>query len=188
MPRAARGGWGCAAWTGLVESAMTTNRSAAAATTFSRVCAPPPPLTSQPSGRFSSAPSMVMSKRSMLATSSIRRPSSRAAYSVRGDVAAHTMSSDRRAGRSRNATVEPVPSPTAMPSRPVPPPPPRRPASPVRCPADEPEPGVRGARRCSCPRPWRLQVGRSTRYATPTLEAHGISNRSGPAFAGWAGR
>jgi hypothetical protein len=30
----------------LVESAITTNRSAAAATIFSRVCAPPPPLTS----------------------------------------------------------------------------------------------------------------------------------------------
>jgi hypothetical protein len=36
--------------TGFVESAMTTKRSAVAATIFSRVCAPPPPLTSQRSG------------------------------------------------------------------------------------------------------------------------------------------
>src|SRR5579859_5695828 len=106
----------CRAGTGLEESAMTTNRSAAPATIFSLVCAPPPPLTSQPSGATWSAPSMVRSNRSMLATSSIRRPSSRAACSVRGDVAAHTISSDllARAG-SRYATVEPVPSPTVMP-------------------------------------------------------------------------
>ena len=58
----------CSASTGLDESAMTTKRSAAAARIFSRVCAPPPPLTSQPSGAIWSAPSMVMSKRSMLAT------------------------------------------------------------------------------------------------------------------------
>ena len=77
---------------------MTTNRSAAPATIFSRVWAPPPPLTSQPSGATWSAPSMVRSNRSMLATSSILRPSSRAACSVRGDVAAHTMSSDRWPG------------------------------------------------------------------------------------------
>src|SRR5579859_619829 len=106
----------CRAGTGLEESAMTTNRSAAPATIFSLVCAPPPPLTSQPSGATWSAPSMVRSNRSMLATSSIRRPSSRAACSVRGDVAAHAISSDllARAG-SRYATVEPVPSPTVMP-------------------------------------------------------------------------
>ena len=78
--------------------------------------APPPPLTSQPSGEIWSAPSMVMSNRSMLVTSSIRMPSSRAACSVRGDVAAQTMSRDRLASAgSRYATVEPVPSPTVMP-------------------------------------------------------------------------
>src|SRR3954451_16022966 len=106
----------CRAGTGLEESAMTTNRSAAPATIFSRVCAPPPPLTSQPSGAIWSAPSMVMSNRSMLVTSSILRPSSRAACSVRGDVAAQRMSRDglARAG-SRYATVEPVPRPTVMP-------------------------------------------------------------------------
>ena len=76
---------------------MTMNRSAAAATIFSRVCAPPPPLISQPSGVIWSAPSMAMSNRSMLPPSSIRSPSSRAACSVRSEVAAHTMSSERRA-------------------------------------------------------------------------------------------
>ena len=44
---------------------MTTNRSAAAATIFSRVWAPPPPLISQPSGAIWSAPSIAMSSRSM---------------------------------------------------------------------------------------------------------------------------
>ena len=43
---------------------MTTKRSAAAATIFSRVCAPPPPFTSQPSGATWSAPSIARSRRS----------------------------------------------------------------------------------------------------------------------------
>jgi hypothetical protein len=96
---------------------MTTNRSAAAATTFSRVWAPPPPFTSQPSGATWSAPSIAMSMRSMAPKSSIGIPSSRAARSVAGEVATHRMSSLRsaRAG-SRWATVEPVPSPTVFPS------------------------------------------------------------------------
>ena len=47
--------------TGFDESAITTKRSAAAATIFSRVWAPPPPLTSQPSGATWSAPSIAMS-------------------------------------------------------------------------------------------------------------------------------
>ena len=95
---------------------MTTKCSAAPATIFSLVWAPPPPLTSQPSGEIWSAPSIVMSNRSMLVTASIRMPSSRAACSVRGDVAAQTMSRERLASAgSRYATVEPVPSPTVMP-------------------------------------------------------------------------
>ena len=49
--------------TGLLESAMTTKRSAAAATIFSRRWAPPPPLISQPSGVTSSVPSIAMSSR-----------------------------------------------------------------------------------------------------------------------------
>ena len=42
---------------------MTTKRSAAAATIFSRRWAPPPPLISQPSGVNSSVPSIAMSRR-----------------------------------------------------------------------------------------------------------------------------
>ena len=45
------------------SSTITTKRSAAAATIFSRVCAPPPPLTSQRSGATSSAPSIARSRR-----------------------------------------------------------------------------------------------------------------------------
>src|SRR6201995_5335235 len=111
-----RGMGACRAGTGLEGSAMTTKRAGAPATIFSPVWAPPPPLTSNPSGAIWSAPSIVMSNRSMLVTSSIRKPSSRAACSVRGDVAAQTMSRDRLAkAGSRYATVEPVPSPTVMP-------------------------------------------------------------------------
>ena len=40
---------------------MTTNRAAAAATAFSRVCAAPPPFTTQPDGATWSAPSIAMS-------------------------------------------------------------------------------------------------------------------------------
>ncbi len=52
MPKAksSSGTGALSASTGLLESAMTTKRSAAAATIFSRRWAPPPPLISQPSG------------------------------------------------------------------------------------------------------------------------------------------
>src|ERR1700691_4425198 len=92
-----RGTGACRAGTGLGEAAITTKRSAPPAPIFARVWAPPPPLINQPSGAIWSAPSMVMSNRSMLVTSSIRSPSSRAACSVRGDVAAQTMDRDRLA-------------------------------------------------------------------------------------------
>ena len=42
------GQWSCS--TNLVESAMTTKRSAVTATSFSWVWAPPPPFTNHPSG------------------------------------------------------------------------------------------------------------------------------------------
>src|SRR5262245_29558118 len=98
---------------------MTTNRSAAAATAFSRVCAAPPPFTSQPDGSTWSAPSTAMSNRGsapMPAKDSTCNPMSRAAVSVATEVATQRRSRprDARAG-SRNATVEPVPSPTVMP-------------------------------------------------------------------------
>ena len=70
---------------------MTTKRSAAAATIFSRVCAPPPPLTSQPSGATWSAPSIAMSSRSSASNGSTESPSSRAARSVAGEVATQRM-------------------------------------------------------------------------------------------------
>ena len=95
---------------------MTTKRSAAAATIRSRVCAPPPPLISQPSGSTWSAPSMVRSSRSMSVKGRTSNPCAIACCSVAGDVAAQVMSSPRapRAGTS-SATVEPVPNPTHMP-------------------------------------------------------------------------
>src|SRR5262245_16978203 len=98
---------------------MTTHRSAAAATAFSRVCAAPPPFTSQPDGSTWSAPSTAMSNRGsapMPAKDSTCNPRSRAAVSVATEVATQRRSRprDARAG-SRNATVEPVPSPTVMP-------------------------------------------------------------------------
>ena len=46
------------------DEAITTNRSAAAATIFSRVWAAPPPFTSHPAGSTWSAPSIAMSSRS----------------------------------------------------------------------------------------------------------------------------
>ena len=102
--------------TGLVESPITTKRSAAPATIFSRVCAPPPPFTTQPSGAIWSAPSMARSKRSVDPNPSIGIPRARAASSVRGDVATQRMRRRRAASAgNRNATVVPVPSPTVIP-------------------------------------------------------------------------
>src|SRR5205823_435249 len=54
---------GVSASTILLAETITMKRSLAAATAFSRVCAPPPPLTSQPAGSTSSAPSIVTSRR-----------------------------------------------------------------------------------------------------------------------------
>ena len=105
--RAGTGGRRCA--TGLSDDTMTTKRSAAAATIRSRVCAPPPPLTSQPAGSTWSAPSMARSRRSM----SRERPHvepvpASASSSVAGEVATQVMSRPRRpsAGTS-SATVVP---------------------------------------------------------------------------------
>ena len=88
--------------TGLDESAMTTKRSAAAATIFSRVWAAPPPFTSHPSGEIWSAPSMAMSKPvDAVEGLDSEHPTPRAASSVRGEVATQRMSSDRRARAGR---------------------------------------------------------------------------------------
>ena len=102
--------------TTLESSAMTTKRSAVAATIFSRVCAAPPPLTSQPSGAIWSAPSIAMSSRSTSSNGTTFNPSALAASSVAGEVATQVRSSPRSASAgSRNATVEPVPNPTLIP-------------------------------------------------------------------------
>ena len=97
---------------------MTTKRSAAAATIFSRRWAPPPPLISQPSGVTSSVPSIAMSSRSRESKSSTGMPSPRACSSVATEVATQRRSVSPRRARagSRWATVEPVPSPTRHPA------------------------------------------------------------------------
>ena len=118
--RSSSGIGGASRSTSLSDPTITTKRSAAAATAFSRVCAAPPPLTSQPAGSTWSAPSIAMSRRAgapVPANASTRSPSSRAALSVAGDVATQRRSSARAASAgSRYATVEPVPRPTTIPS------------------------------------------------------------------------
>ena len=97
---------------------MTTKRSAETATIFSRVWAPPPPLTSQRSGVTWSVPSIAMSSRSSDSNGSTGRPSSFACSSVATEVATQRRPSSLRSARagSRKATVEPVPRPTAIPA------------------------------------------------------------------------
>ena len=80
---------------------MTTKRSAAAATIFSRRWAPPPPLISQPSGVTSSVPSIAMSSRVELSNSSTGMPSSRACSSVATEVATQRMPLRPRRGDRR---------------------------------------------------------------------------------------
>src|SRR3954447_1236186 len=119
MPKArsSSGTGGASASTTLSPEAITTKRSAAAATIFSRVWAPPPPLTSQPPGSTWSAPSIAMSSRSRRSNGSTSSPSARAAVSVATEVATQRRRSSRRASAgSRCATVLPVPSPTVLPS------------------------------------------------------------------------
>src|SRR3954454_18342913 len=106
--------------TSLSEETITMNRSAAAATAFSRVWAAPPPFTSQPDGATWSAPSIATSSRASAIAprnGSTLMPRSRAMCSVAGEVATQRRSSPRSASAgSRYATVEPVPRPTVMPS------------------------------------------------------------------------
>ena len=80
---------------------MTTKRSAAAATIFSRRWAPPPPLISQPSGVTWSVPSIAMSSRSSSLNSSTGMPSSRACSSVATEVATQRMSAQTASGDRR---------------------------------------------------------------------------------------
>src|SRR5262245_51346718 len=104
-------------FTAFEESTITTKRSALAATIFSRVCAPPPPLTSQWSGATWSAPSIARSSRSSSSKGSTGIPSAFACSSVATEVATQRRFPVRRAAiaGSRWATVEPVPRPTFIP-------------------------------------------------------------------------
>ncbi len=106
----------------------------------SRVCAPPPPLTSQPAGSTWSAPSMARSRRSMSVKGRTSSPWARASSSVAGEVATQVMSrpaapehghqlGDRRAG------AQPDAHPVLDHGRP---PPARRRASRPRCRASSP--------------------------------------------------
>ncbi len=80
---------------------MTTKRSAAAATIFSRRWAPPPPLISQPSGVTWSVPSIAMSRRFSSLNSSTGMPSSRACSSVATEVATQRMPLEPAGGDRR---------------------------------------------------------------------------------------
>ena len=96
---------------------MTTKRSAAAATIFSRVCARPPPLTSHGPGAIWSAPSIAMSSSPSVSNGSTASPAARAATTVAGDVATQRRRNPRAASSSSSgATVVPVPRPTRIPS------------------------------------------------------------------------
>ena len=107
---------------------MTTKRSAAAATIFSRVWAPPPPLTSQRSGATWSAPSIAMSSRSSLSNGSTGSPSSRAGSlgRGRGGDAARSRAAARRARAAGGRPSSRCPAPPSSRPRPAPPRPRRR--------------------------------------------------------------
>ena len=140
---------GTGAWTaatGLDESAMTTKRSAAAATIFSRVWAAPPPLTNQPSGEIWSAPSMVRSNRSIPVKALHPQAHSRAArarFAGRGDTADVERPARQGGEEERHRRTGAEPHGHAVLDQ-IPQPPRRRPASPVR----GSRPG--GSRRTDC--------------------------------------
>ena len=105
------------AGTSFDSSTTTISRVVIDSTIFSRVWAPPPPLVRLNAGSTSSAPSMAMSSVPISSGVITFSPSDVASSSVAFDVAVHTMSG-RRSPSSRivKCTVEPVPSPTFMPS------------------------------------------------------------------------
>jgi hypothetical protein len=100
----------------LSEEAMTTKRWAAAARIFSRVCAAPPPLISQPVESIWSAPSIARSSLPAASSERTRSPFAAAARSLAGDAATKTASGRASASTSMSRlTVEPLPSPTTIP-------------------------------------------------------------------------
>jgi hypothetical protein len=97
---------------------MTTKRSAAVATTFSRVCAPPPPLDQPPRGRH-----LVGSVEGKIEAieagegADVQPELARRLLDLRrgghvNDPVHHTSSEDGQ----QPSTVEPVPRPTRIPS------------------------------------------------------------------------
>src|SRR3984893_14578558 len=107
--------------THLESSAITIMRSDAAATIFSRSNAPPPPLMTLRAGLISSAPSTVRSSRSISSSVVRGMPQRTASARVASDVGTPMTSSPARTRSPRSSTkcfaVEPVPSPSFMPSR-----------------------------------------------------------------------
>ncbi len=107
--------------THLVSSAITIMRSEAAATIFSRSSAPPPPLIRLSSGSISSAPSTVMSRWSISSNVVSGTPQRTASRRVASEVGTPTTLSPAATRSPSSSTkclaVEPVPSPSCMPSR-----------------------------------------------------------------------
>ena len=99
---------------------MTIMRSDAIATIFSRSSAPPPPLMRRRSVSSSSAPSTVRSRNGTSSSVVSAMPRRSACARVASDVGTQVTSNPsftRWPRRSTNlAAVEPVPSPTSMPS------------------------------------------------------------------------
>ena len=105
--------------TSLSDETITTKRSAAAATIFSRVCAPPPPFTIQPSrGDLIGAVHREVEPHGRVvppsSTTSEAEPAG--TVSVAGDVATQgdRARAPRTASTKRDA-VEPVPRPSTIP-------------------------------------------------------------------------
>ena len=89
----------------------------AAATSFSRVWARPPPLISHGPGAIWSAPSIAMSSSGSVSKASTINPAASAASAVASEVATQRIRSARAASAGINgATVDPVPRPTRIPS------------------------------------------------------------------------
>src|SRR6202790_4649824 len=107
--------------THLESSAITIMRSDAAATIFSRSSAPPPPLMRLSAGSISSAPSTVRSSRSISSSVVKGTPQRTASSRVASDVGTPITLSPARTRSPSSSTkcfaVEPVPSPSLMPSR-----------------------------------------------------------------------
>ena len=107
--------------TSFVSSAMTIILRDAAATIFSRRCAPPPPLMSRSEPSISSAPSTVRSSSGVSSSVVSGTPRRSACARVTSEVGTPTTSrpsSTRSASRSTKClAVEPVPRPRRIPGR-----------------------------------------------------------------------